>query len=85
VRPFGVWGPVRRNSGLSADELADPAERWTLAVVNVVLGSVVVLGVYLSPMYLVGHWHARAALCLGMAVAAALVLYFTWYRNLPRP
>jgi Na+/proline symporter len=85
VRPFGCWGPVRRKSGLSDDQLADPAESMTLAVVNVVLGSVVVLGVYLAPMYLVGHWHGRAALCLGMAAAAAVALYFTWYRNLPEP
>jgi Na+/proline symporter len=85
VRPFGLWGPVRRKSGLSPGELADPAESMTLALVNVVLGSVVVLGVYLAPMYLVGHWHGRAALGLGMAAAAAVVLYFTWYRNLPEP
>jgi SSS family solute:Na+ symporter len=85
VRPFGVWGPVRRRSDLSPDDLGNPAESMSLAVVNVVLGSVVVLGVYLAPMYLVGHWHARAALCSGMAAAAAAVLYFTWYRHLPEP
>jgi Na+/proline symporter len=85
VRPFGFWGPVRRKSGLSAAELADPAESMKLALINVVLGSVMVLGVYLAPMYLVGHWHGRAVLCFALAAAAAVALYFTWYRNLPEP
>jgi SSS family solute:Na+ symporter len=85
VRPFGTWGSVRRRSGLSAQDLADPSESMALATVNVILGSVVVLGVYLFPMYLVGHWHARAMLCLGLALAAGVLLYFTWYRNLPEP
>ncbi len=85
VRPFGAWGPVRRKSGLAANELADRAESMSLAVVNVVLGSTVVLGAYLAPMYLVGHWHLRAALCFGMAAVAGVALYFTWYRNLPEP
>ena len=85
VRPFGLWGPVGRRSKLSDRELADRSEGMALAVVNVVLGSVVVLGAYLFPMYLVGHWHLRAMLCLGMALAAGAVLYFTWYRNLPEP
>lgn len=83
VRPFGAWGPVRRRSGLSDRELAEPSEGMTLAAVNVVLGSTAVLGAYLFPMYLVGHWHVRAMLCLGLALAAGVLLYFTWYRNLP--
>ncbi|HUT91395.1 MAG TPA: hypothetical protein VMY37_17990 [Thermoguttaceae bacterium] len=83
VRPFGAWGTIRAQSGLSRDELAAPAEGMTLAAVNVVLASVVILGVYLAPMYVVGHWHARALAWFAAAVVAAVLLYFTWYRNLP--
>jgi SSS family solute:Na+ symporter len=85
VRPFGLWGPIRSASGLRREELATPSEGMSLALVNVALGSVVILGVYLAPMYLVGHWHLSAAACLGAAIAAAVPLYFTWYRNLPPP
>jgi len=85
VRPFGFWGPIRRHSRLSARQLDDPAERLPLAALNVLLGGVAILGIYLGPMYLVGHWHLPAAGCLGVAVAAMVVLYFTWYRNLPPP
>jgi len=83
VRPFGAWGPIRRQADLSAEELHDPVESLRLAVVNVLLGGVAILGMYLFPMYLVGHWHVQAVACLAMAVAAVVALYFTWYRNLP--
>ena len=82
VRPFGVWGPIRRQAQLTPEQLADRSESLSLAMVNLVLASVVILGGYLSPMYLVGHWHWRALGWFAAAVAAAVILYFTWYRNL---
>jgi len=85
VRPFGFWGPIARKAGLSPQQLADPAESPLLAAVNVVLAGTVILGLYLSPMYLIGHWHTRAMAWFAMAAVAAVVLYFTWYRNLPEP
>ena len=83
VRPFGVWRPIRDKSGLPSHELSDRSESLLLAAVNVILSSVVILGAYLAPMYFVGHWHAQALICFATASVAAVVLYFTWYRNLP--
>ncbi len=85
VRPFGLWGPIRIRSGLSEKELNAPAESLTLALINLLLSATVILGCYLAPMYLVGHWHAQAACALAMAGIAGVLLYFTWYRNLPPP
>jgi len=84
VRPFGAWGPIARKAGLAPGVLADPAESMTLAAVNVVLSGIAILGAYLAPMYLVGHWHVQAVFCAGAALAAGVVLYFTWYRTLPK-
>ncbi len=82
VRPFGFWGPVRRRAGPAATAAGEGAG---LAAVNVVLGCAAIAGIYLFPMYLVGHWHAWAVVCLAVAVAAGVALVFTWYRRLPPP
>ena len=29
------------------------------------------------------YWHQNAAVWLGVAIAAMIMLYFTWYRTLP--
>ena len=83
VRPFGCWGPIRREAGLTAAEEHDPSESAALAILNTALGAAAILGVYLAPMYLVGHWHAESLVCVAVAAAAMAILYFTWYRTLP--
>ncbi len=84
VRPFGFWRPVQNRSRLTADALADPKERAWRAVLNTVLGMVAITGIYLFPMYLVGHWYTKAFIWLGAALLAAGFLAFTWYRYLPK-
>jgi hypothetical protein len=83
VRPFGFWGSIRARSGLSSEQLAQRSESPALVVVNVLLAGTLILGGYLGPMYLVGHWHTEALWCLIVALAAGTALYFTWYRTLP--
>jgi solute:Na+ symporter, SSS family len=84
VRPFGIWGPVRRRVGFNVEALNDPKENPWRAVLNTVLGMVAVTGLYLFPMYLVGHWHGYAALCLGAALVSLAALAVTWYPYLPQ-
>ena len=83
VRPFGLWRPVRQDSGLSLLDLAAPSERPRTTLINVALGMVVITAAYLLPMYLVGHWYPQALLCLALATAAVTLLKQTWYDNLP--
>lgn len=52
-------------------------------VVNVFLGMVAIIGLYLFPMYLVGHWYFKSVVWLGPAISAVVVLKYTWYENLP--
>jgi hypothetical protein len=82
VRPFGYWAPV---AALSAEPVPSNAESTSLAVLNVVLGMLAITGLYLFPMYLVGHWYARSAMWFIMALAAMIILRYTWYRFLPAP
>ena len=51
---------------------------------NLVLAAIAIFGVYVAPMYLVGHWHGYALAWFLVAVVAAVTLKFTWYDHLPQ-
>jgi len=85
IRPFGAWGPIRGRANLSADELNDPGESVWYAVINVTLACIAIFGAYVSPMYLVGHWHTSALIWAAVSAAAMIALKFTWYDHLPQP
>lgn len=85
VRPFGFWEPIQGRANLSATELNDPGESAWYTMLNVVLGCVAIFGAYVSPMYLVGHWHTSALIWAAISAAAMIALKFTWYDHLPEP
>ena len=84
VRPFGFWKPVRNRCGLPGEVLSDSSESPWRALMNTMLGMVAITGIYLFPMYLVGHWYMKAFVWLGVALLAAVVLIFTWFHYLPQ-
>ncbi len=83
VRPFGCWAPIRQKAALSAEEKNLKSENAARILFNVVVASIAIIGLYLFPMYLVGHWYHKALFWMITAAVAAVVLYFTWYRYLP--
>lgn len=83
VRPFGFWAPIQSRANLSATELNDPGESAWYTMLNVLLGCVAIFGAYVSPMYLVGHWHTSALIWAAISAAAMIALKFTWYDHLP--
>ncbi|HIJ52194.1 MAG TPA: hypothetical protein HPP66_03450 [Planctomycetes bacterium] len=85
VRPFGLWGPIHKQAELSAQEQASKSENVPLTIFNVVLAMLAITGLYLFPMYLVGHWYTASMFWLGLALAAIVALRYTWYNNLPEP
>lgn len=86
VRPFGAWGPIRREVGPEdLTKRSAVAESFGLGVVNALLGIVLIAGLYLFPCYIVGHWHTQALVWIGAIIGSGITLYFTWYRNLPEP
>jgi len=85
VRPFGLWKPVAAKSLLSAEELSSRSESVSLTILNVVLAMLAIAGLYLFPMYLIGHWYVDSAIWLMLATVAVFALMFTWYRFLPAP
>jgi Na+/proline symporter len=84
IRPFGLWRPIRENAGLDVQELSKKSESASRTFVNVALGMVAIVGAYLFPMYLVGHWYTQAMFWLTLGILAAIALKFTWYNHLPQ-
>ncbi|MEA3226561.1 MAG: hypothetical protein U9Q07_11475, partial [Planctomycetota bacterium] len=84
VRPFGLWKPV---ATLNEDRESsiEKQESVSRTVLNVVLAMLAIMGLYLFPMYFVGHWYTHSMLWLALAVAAIIALKYTWYRFLPEP
>jgi Na+/proline symporter len=85
VRPFGAWNHVRKESRLSSDELATKSESVSLTIINIILAMLAITGLYLFPMYLVGHCYINSLIWLGLSFGAIVALRYTWYNNLPEP
>jgi len=83
VRPFGLWKPIATKADLSAEELSIKSENLPRTILNIVLAMFAITGMYLFPMYLVGHWYFYSVICLLLAVAAITALKYTWYQYLP--
>lgn len=83
VRPFGFWKKIRGISGLSEKQLSEKSENGWIAGLNVILGMCAITGMYLAPMFLVGHWYEKSLIWLLVIVISVVILKFTWYDNLP--
>jgi Na+/proline symporter len=84
VRPFGVWGPVRREAerrGLVP--VGDPMPK--IDVLNGGITVVFQIGLALMPFYFFLQMWTSFLLALLTTGALGVVLYYTWYKNLPSP
>lgn len=84
VQPAGAWAPVRAKvqSANPSFRRESPFARDSL---NTLLALVAICGLYVSTLYLILHRYAVAGACFGTTLALGIVLFFTWYRNLPAP
>jgi hypothetical protein len=82
VRPFGFWGPVRRECvrrGLVPANDKMPR----MDVLNGFITAGFQFSLAVLPFYLfLRNWKQLGIWAAG-AAALAFVLYFTWYKNLP--
>lgn len=82
VRPFGFWGPVRREAqrrGLVREKDRQPA----IDALNGLLTAVFQFSLALVPFYVLLGRVRDSLVWLGIAIGLAIILYFTWYQNLP--
>lgn len=83
VRPRGIWGKVAIRVG-PLPGLQGVDDSATRVITNVLLGGAAIMSTYFGVFYLIGHWFAYAGICAGIACAAAVLLWFTWYLPLRR-
>jgi Na+/proline symporter len=82
IRPFGVWGPVRREAvrrGLVPARDKMPA----IDALNGLITAVFQFSLALLPFFaFLRNWR-QFGVWAAVAGSVAVVLYFTWYKNLP--
>jgi len=82
VRPFGFWGPVRREAerrGLVP--VGDPMPR--IDILNGFLTVFFQVSLALIPFFLfLRDWESMIS-WIGVCITLGIVLYYTWYKNLP--
>jgi Na+/proline symporter len=82
VRPFGFWGPVRREA--VHRRLVPAGDRMpTIDALNGLLCAVFQGALAITPFYLFLRQWRLAAIWTALLLGLGFVLYWTWYRNLP--
>ena len=82
VRPFGFWGPVRRECvkrGLVPANDKMPK----IDMLNGLITAGFQFSLAILPFYLFMRNWKQLGMWTGAAAAIAVILYFTWYKNLP--
>ena len=82
VRPFGFWGPVRREvvkRGLVPANDKMPR----IDLLNGFITAVFQFALACIPFYALLRYWKQFGIWTAVAVGVAVVLYFTWYKNLP--
>lgn len=82
VRPFGFWNPVR----LEAERRGLVPANDPLPRIDILNGFITVffqVSLALVPFYLFLRNWTMMALWTGIALGLGILLYFTWYKNLP--
>jgi hypothetical protein len=82
IRPFGFWGPVRREAVRRG--LVPAGDRMpTIDAINGLLCAVFQGALAIMPFYLFLRQWKLAAIWTAVLLSLGAVLYWTWYRNLP--
>ena len=84
VRPFGFWGPVRAEAVMRG--LVPASDRMPLVdALNALITAGFQIALALVPFYIFLRDWTRAWIWGAILAALSVILYYTWYRNLPSP
>jgi len=81
IRPPGLWGPVK--AAVLSEDPQTPIDCFAKDLLSAVIAGAGLHCLFMSCCYAcTKQWEAFATALLAVGVSA-MVLYFTWYRNLP--
>jgi Na+/proline symporter len=84
VQPAGFWQPPR--AALLAEEPGFRKQSpFSRDAFNTAVALVGITALYVSMLYLILHRLAVSFALIGTTLICVVVLYFTWYKNLPAP
>jgi len=81
VRPWGLWGPVRRKLQ-QIDPSVEPNREFWLDMFNVVVGIVWQVTLVALPIYVVIQQWNRVTVCVVIVAVTSVILKLTWYNRL---
>lgn len=82
IRPFGFWGPVRREAiAQGLVKASDREPMWD--AINGLIVPVFQFMIALLPFYLFLRKWPQFWMAAGLLAIVTIILYFTWYKNLP--
>jgi Na+/proline symporter len=84
VQPAGAWGAVKQMV-LAANPAFRREAPFSRDALNTLLALVAICTLYVGTLYVILHRYGVATACFGATLAMCVVLFFTWYRNLPAP
>lgn len=81
VRPWGLWGPVKRRLETTKPQKTFDSPACDIAVV--LIGTPWIMALYMMLMYLVTRLWTNFVISLSIVVITSILLYFLWYKKLP--
>jgi hypothetical protein len=84
VQPAGAWRPAK--DALMAEEPGFKKQSpFALDLFNTVVSMIGIISLYVSMLYLILHRLNTAFALIATTIVSVIILYFTWYKNLPPP
>jgi Na+/proline symporter len=84
VQPAGAWRPARE-AVLTEQPGFRKQSPFSRDFMNTIIALIGITALYVSMLYLILHRLEIAFVLIATTIVSAIVLYFTWYKNLPPP
>ncbi|MBX7172253.1 MAG: hypothetical protein K1X72_14905 [Pyrinomonadaceae bacterium] len=84
VQPAGLWQPAKE-ALLSETPDFKKQSPFSLELLNTIIAMIGIIALYVSMLYLVLHRLTVGFSLLATVLVCVVILYFTWYKNLPPP